>query len=126
MNFLQQRAGAGLRSVGPALLVFTTLLNSPSAPAQTPAPASAPASPEIPKVTVANPKQKDLKQSASRIHYAPGDAIRGERITAQFRTMHKPTILTGSSTHQIQQSKLEGSVYCVVDKPLNYLRDVIE
>ncbi len=69
-------------------------------------------------------RQKDLKQSATRIFTSAGDALRGEKITAQYRTMHKPTVLTGSSTHQIQQAKLEGTVFCVIDKPLNFLRDV--
>ena len=69
-------------------------------------------------------KQKDLKQSAARVLTGMGDAIRGEKITAQFRTMHKPVILAGSSTHQIQQSKLEGTVFCVIDRPLNFLRDL--
>lgn len=69
-------------------------------------------------------KQKDLRQNAARIFTTAGDAIRGEKITAQFRAMQKPTVLTGSSTHQIQQSRLEGSVYCVIDRPLNFLRDL--
>ena len=69
-------------------------------------------------------KQKDLKQSASKTLHEVGAAIRGEKVTAQFRTMHRVMILTGTSTHQIQQTKLEGSVFCVIDKPLNFLRDL--
>ena len=69
-------------------------------------------------------KQKDLKQNAAKVSYGPGDAIRGERITAQYRTMHKPMLLSGSSTHKIQQTKLEGTVYCVIERPLNFLRDI--
>jgi hypothetical protein len=68
-------------------------------------------------------KQKDLKQSANKIYHEVGCAIRGEKVTAQFRTMHRKTVLMGSSTHQIQQTKLEGSVYCVIDKPMNFLRN---
>jgi len=69
-------------------------------------------------------KQKDLKQKASRVLTGMGDAIRGEKVTAQCRTAHKATVLAGSSTHQIQQAKLEGSVFCVIDRPLNFLRDL--
>lgn len=69
-------------------------------------------------------KQKDLKQSASRVFTNAGDAIRGEKVTAQYRTMHKPTVFAGSSTHQIQNVKLEGTVFCVIDRPLNFLRDL--
>jgi hypothetical protein len=68
-------------------------------------------------------KQKDLKQSAVRVLTSAGDAIRGEKVTAQFRTMHKPVVFAGSSTHQIQQCKLEGTVFCIVDRPLNYIRE---
>jgi hypothetical protein len=69
-------------------------------------------------------KQKDLKQSASNVSHEVGAAIRGEKVTAQFRTMYGHTVLAGSSTHKIQQTKLEGSVFCVIDKPLNFLRNL--
>lgn len=67
-------------------------------------------------------KQKDLKQSAIEVHTKQGCAIRGEKVTAQFRTIHRIDVLSGTSTHQIKQTKLEGSVFCIIDKPLNYLR----
>jgi hypothetical protein len=67
-------------------------------------------------------KQKDLKQSATKVYTEIGDAIRGEKITAQYRTMHKPIVLAGSSTHQIQQCKMEGTVFCIIERLLNYLR----
>lgn len=56
--------------------------------------------------------------------YEPGAAIRGEKVTAQARRIQKPTVCEGSSTHRIQRTRLEGSVYCVIDRPLNYLRDL--
>jgi len=68
-------------------------------------------------------KQKDLKQSATNVYTKAGDAIRGEKITAQYRTMHRAVVLAGSSTHQIQQCKMEGTVFCIIDRPLNYLRE---
>jgi len=69
-------------------------------------------------------KQKDLKQTATKIYTEAGSAIRGERVTAQFRKIGRVMVITGSSTHQIQQAKLEGTVFCIVDRPLNFLRDV--
>jgi hypothetical protein len=70
--------------------------------------------------------QKDLKQAADKIHYEPGVAISGEKVTAQARKIHKPTVCAGTSTHRIQQTKLEGSVFCVIDRPLNYIRELPE
>ncbi len=67
-------------------------------------------------------KQKELKNKAGTVLYEQGDAIRGERITAQYRKMTKALLVHGTSTHQIRHSKLEGSVFCIIDKPLNYLR----
>lgn len=68
-------------------------------------------------------KQKDLKARATRTLTNLGAAIRGEKVTAQFRAMHRPVVLQGTSSHRIQQAKLEGSVFCIIDRPLNYLRD---
>jgi hypothetical protein len=68
-----------------------------------------------------NPKPPVLK-----VAYTVGSAIRGEKIAAQFRKMNKITVTRGSSTHNIQRTTLEGSVFCVVDRPLNYLRDLPE
>ena len=67
-------------------------------------------------------KQKDLKKRANTVHHKPGDAIRGEKITAQFRKMYRTKLVRGTSADQIRQSRLEGSVFCIIDKPLNYLR----
>ena len=72
----------------------------------------------------ANMKQNELKKSAAHILTHAGAAIRGEKVTCQYRKMSRPVVTTGSSTHQIQQTKLEGTVFCVIDRPLNFLRDV--
>ena len=71
-------------------------------------------------------KQKDLKHSAGNIYSRPGDAIQGEKVTAQARKIHRTAVSAGTSTHQINNVKLEGSVFCIIDKPLNYLRDLPE
>ena len=70
-------------------------------------------------------KQQDLKKTSRNVYTETGSAIRGEKVTAQFRTIHRIVILAGAtSTHKIQQTKMEGSVFCIIDRPLNYLRDV--
>ena len=66
-------------------------------------------------------KQKDLKQKATNVYHDHGSAIRGEKITAQYRKIFKSKLVHGTSSDQIRQAKLEGSVFCIIDKPLNYL-----
>jgi hypothetical protein len=68
--------------------------------------------------------QKDLKQAATKTHYNAGDCIRGEKVTAQARRVSRVEVVAGTSTHKIQQVRLEGSVLCIVDRPLNYLKGV--
>lgn len=68
--------------------------------------------------------ESNEKSSHSPVAYTVGAAIRGEKIAAQFRKMTKTTVTRGSSTHNIQRTSLEGSVLCVIDRPLNYLRDL--
>jgi hypothetical protein len=69
--------------------------------------------------------QKDLKKAATETHYSVGTSIRGEKVTAQARKVIRRDVTPGTSTHKIQQLKLEGSVLCVIERPLNYLRDVV-
>jgi len=57
--------------------------------------------------------------------YEPGSAIRGERVIARARKFHMPLqIVPGSSSHRIQQTNLEGTVLCIKDRPLNYLKNL--
>ena len=67
-------------------------------------------------------KQKNLKAKARKIYHDPGDAIRGERVIAQYRTIHQSKLVHGTSAHKLTQAKLVGSVFCIIDRPLNYLR----
>ena len=66
---------------------------------------------------------KNPKPRANETAFQAGAAIRGEKVTAQFRKMSRTTVTHGSSTHKIQRAKLEGSVLCVIDRPLNYIRN---
>jgi uncharacterized membrane protein YdbT with pleckstrin-like domain len=70
--------------------------------------------------------QKDLKKAATKTYYEPGTAIRGEKVTAQARKLHRKTVTAGTSTHEIQELRLEGSVFCIIDRPLNFIRDFVE
>jgi|HubBroStandDraft_4_1064222.scaffolds.fasta_scaffold1167628_1 hypothetical protein len=69
--------------------------------------------------------QKDLKKSASSTHYEVGACIRGEKVTAQVRKVIRVEVTGGTSAHKIHQLKLEGSVLCVIDRPMNYLKDLL-
>ncbi len=69
--------------------------------------------------------QKKLKKAATSTHYKVGDCIRGEKVTAQARKVARVQVTAGTSTHNIQQLKLEGSVVCVIDRPMNYLKGVV-
>jgi len=70
--------------------------------------------------------QKELQGTALQIHYAPGTALKAERVVAQFRKMHKVVLEHGSSTHKIQRTKLEGTVFCVIDRALSPIRSIVE
>jgi len=70
--------------------------------------------------------QKELKKAASSTLYGVGGCIRGEKVTAQARKVSRIEVTPGTSTHNIQQLKLEGSVICVIDRPMNYLKDISE
>ena len=67
--------------------------------------------------------RKNPKPAATQTAYGVGAAIRGEKVAAQFRKMSRTAVTHGSSTHKIQRAKLEGTVLCVIDRPLNYIRD---
>jgi hypothetical protein len=69
-------------------------------------------------------KQQDLKKTATKVLTEAGCAIRGEKVTAQARKVLRTQVTHGTSTHNIQALKLEGSVLCVIDRPLNFLRNI--
>jgi hypothetical protein len=68
--------------------------------------------------------QKEMKATATTTSFTSGSAIRGERVAAQFRKIHRIAVVHGTSTHNIQQTKLEGTVFCVIEKPLSHLADI--
>ena len=60
---------------------------------------------------------KKLRDLISDIRRGQGDAIQGERVIAEARTVGRPMVVPGTSTHRIQQVVLKTNVLCVVDKP---------
>jgi hypothetical protein len=49
-----------------------------------------------------------------------GDALKAERIAAKARKIKKPQVSAkeGTSSHKIQRTTLEGTAYCVIERPL--------
>jgi hypothetical protein len=54
-------------------------------------------------------------------YYNLEDAIEGERIACQFRSISKPRLISGTRTHRAQKAAL-GDAYCVITKPLRFKR----
>jgi hypothetical protein len=52
--------------------------------------------------------------------YNAGDALRAERIAVKARRIGKPYVSAKeeTSSHKIQCSKIEGTAFCVIEKPL--------
>ena len=67
---------------------------------------------------------QDPRSGIAKTAFEMGSAIRGEKITAQCRKTNRVTVTHGSSTHNIQRMMLEGSVLCVIERPLNFLREL--
>jgi hypothetical protein len=60
--------------------------------------------------------QRELKKLAYKISFSEGDAISGERVIAQARSISNPTIVSGTSGHRIKQIILRTNVFCLIDK----------
>ena len=55
--------------------------------------------------------------------HGKGDSIKGDKITAQCRSYHfSKRPIKGTSKDKTQRGSLEGTVYCVIDKPVRSLR----
>ena len=52
-----------------------------------------------------------------------GDALEAEKIAVQARIIKKFKVVAGTSTHNIQRTTLEGTAYCVIEKPMRSVRD---
>ncbi|MCK4344309.1 MAG: hypothetical protein KAX05_03415 [Bacteroidales bacterium] len=61
-------------------------------------------------------KRKDLRKLANNIYRSTGDALAGERIIAQARSIGDVCIVSGTSSHRVQQTVLKKNALCVIDK----------
>ena len=55
--------------------------------------------------------------------FGKGEGIKGDKITVQCRSYHfgkQP--IQGTSRHRLKRGSLEGTVYCVIDKPVRSLK----
>lgn len=59
-------------------------------------------------------------------HYDKGEGIKGDKITVQCRDYHFGKPIKGTSRDRLQRGSLEGTVYCVIDKPIRSLRKKVQ
>lgn len=63
-----------------------------------------------------------LELLAQQIYREEGDAIAGERVVAQGRKIGRIRIVSGTSTHKMQEVTLRSNVLCVLDRPHRLVR----
>lgn len=61
--------------------------------------------------------RSDLKNLVVKTYRDHGDALAGEQIVAQAREVGRVHVVTGTSTHKIQETVLKRNVLCVIDRP---------
>jgi len=61
-------------------------------------------------------KRKDLKKLANNIYRSTGNALAGERIIAQARSIGDVCVVPGTSRHRMQQTVLKTNALCVIDR----------
>lgn len=62
--------------------------------------------------------RQELKHLVSNTYRNRGDALAGERVIAQARTVGRPRVVPGTAKHRIQEIVLKSNVLCVIDRPL--------
>jgi len=55
-------------------------------------------------------------------HTQQGDALRGEKVLAQARSISRPETFMLSSEHRGRRVVLRDSVYCVIDIPMRAIQ----
>lgn len=56
-----------------------------------------------------------------------GDNLRGEKVTVQCRDYHfSSRPINNTSRDKAQRGSLEGTVFCVIDKPIQSLRKKVQ
>ena len=65
--------------------------------------------------------RRELKHLVTNVYRGLGDAIAGEHVIAQARTVGKPMVVPGTSTHRVQEVVLKVNVLCVIDRPFRLI-----
>ena len=60
--------------------------------------------------------RKKLNDMACNIRRSPGDAIAGEKVIAHARFIGNIRTVSGTSSHNMQETILKKNVLCVIDK----------
>lgn len=60
------------------------------------------------------------------ILHEEGDGIKGEKVTAQCRKPDFKGKIRGTGSHRLNRVSLEGTVFCVIDKPLKKFKEKIQ
>jgi len=61
--------------------------------------------------------RRELRDLAVNVYHGPGDALAGDQIIAQARSVSRPTVVPGTSTHRVQEVVLKKNALCVIDRP---------
>ncbi len=62
-------------------------------------------------------KREDLERLIVRLFTQGGDAIEGEKIIGQARSVRLMGTVPGTSSHRIQEVVLKTNALCVLDRP---------
>ncbi len=60
--------------------------------------------------------RRELKNLAISVYRGQGDAIAGEQVIAQARSIGRPIVVPGTSTHRMREVVLRVNVLCVIDR----------
>jgi len=67
------------------------------------------------------PRSKHRKEKPGFVRFQKGDAIRGEIILARARKWDDRNVVADSGEHRIQQAKLRGEAFAIIDRQFSYI-----
>lgn len=70
--------------------------------------------------------RRDLRKLATSIHRSPGDALAGDQVIAEARKIGPTMVVTGTSSHRMQEVVLKRNVLCVIDLPFKLIEDAMK
>ena len=66
-------------------------------------------------------RSKPRRKKAGILRCEKGSAISGEIIMARARKWDTPKVVEDSGEHRIQQAKLRGEAFAIIDKKFRYI-----